>query len=59
MRPKLSKAEIKSIESIQNRLEKVCEKLELNDVELQFGNGTAAGCVGCAIAALESILQEY
>lgn len=59
MRSKLSKAEIESIESIQARLEKLWHKLEKSDVELHYGNGTVADCVSCAVAALDSILQEY
>ena len=32
--------------------------LEENDVELHYGNGTAATQVSCSLAALECILQE-
>ena len=58
MRAKLTKAERKSLESIQDRLNTIYLRLEENDVELHYGNGTAAVQVSCAIAALECILQE-
>jgi len=59
MRTKLTKAEIKTLASIQARLNKMADRLEEDDVELHYGNGTAASQVDCAIAAIESILQEY
>ena len=58
MRQKLNKQEIKSLESIHQRLCKMFYHLEENDVELHYGNGTASTQVDCAIAALECILQE-
>lgn len=58
MRTKLNKAERKSLESIQDRLNTIYLRLEENDVELHYGNGTASVQVSCAIAALECILQE-
>lgn len=59
MRTKLTKAEVKTLTSIQARLSKLADRLEEDDVDLHYGNGTAASQVDCAIAAIESILQEY
>jgi hypothetical protein len=59
MRTKLTKAEVKTLASIQARLSKLADRLEEDDVDLHYGNGTAASQVDCAIAAIESILQEY
>ena len=58
MRTKLTKAERKTLESLQDRLSTIYRRLEENDVELHYGNGTAASQVSCAIASLECILQE-
>lgn len=58
MRQKLTKAERRSLESIQERLSKMYWKMEDNDVELHYGNGTVATQISCAIASLECILQE-
>ena len=58
MRTKLNKQEIKSLESIHRRLCTMYDHLEENDVELNYGNGTASVQVNCALAALECILQE-
>lgn len=59
MRTKLTKAEVKTLNSIFDRLCAIYDKLEDNDVELHYGNHTAATQVSCAIASLECILQEY
>lgn len=59
MRTKLNKEEIKAIEAMQRRLCRLAEKVEENDVPLNYGNGTASTQLNCAIAALETILQEY
>lgn len=59
MRAKLNQAEIKSIRALENRLCRLAEKIEENDVPLNYGNGTASTQLNCAIAALETILQEY
>lgn len=58
MRTKLTKAEIKTLESIYWRIDKVYKKMEENDVELHYGNGTAATQLSCALASLDCILQE-
>lgn len=58
MRTKLNKQEIKSLESVYRKLCGIFYKLEENDVELNYGNGTASTQVDCAIAAIECILQE-
>ena len=58
MRQKLNKQEVKTLESLYRRLCAVYDHLEENDVELRYGNGTAASQVNCSLAALECILQE-
>ena len=58
MRTKLNKQEVKTLESISDRLSKIYWEMEQNDVVLHYGNGTAASQISCAIAALECILQE-
>lgn len=47
-----------TLESISERLSKIYSRLEDNDVELHYGNGTAASQVSCALASLDCILQE-
>ena len=59
MRAKLNKQEVKALEAMMGRLCRIYDKLEENDSELHYGNGTVATQVNCAIAALETILQEY
>ena len=59
MTKRLTKQEIKSLESIYSRLVHIYDKFEENDVELHHGNGTVQTQIGCAIASIESILQEY
>ena len=59
MRTKLTLQEIKTISSIENRLLRLVEKMDENDCELHYGNGTVASQLNCSIAALETILQEF
>jgi len=59
MRKRLSKREIQALSSISERLVTMRDRIEENDVELQYGNGTASEQVSCAIAAIDCILQEY
>lgn len=59
MRQRLTKAEIQAILSLDNRIRKMAENMEENDVELQFGNGSVESQLNCAAAALETILQEF
>lgn len=59
MRTKLNKREIEILVRLQERLAKLQEPIEENDVELHYGNGTVSEQIGCAIAALETILQEF
>ena len=59
MRQKLTKAEIQAIVSLDNRIRKMAEKMEENDVELHYGNGSVESQLNCAAAALETILQEF
>jgi len=47
------------IDNICERLNKIYRQLEDRDVELHYGNGTVVDQIGCACAALETILQEY
>lgn len=59
MRQKLTKAEIQAIVSLDNRIRKMAEKMEENNVELHYGNGSVESQLNCAAAALETILQEF
>lgn len=59
MRQKLTKQEIQAIVSLDNRIRKISEKMEENDVELHYGNGSVESQLSCAAAALETILQEF
>jgi DNA-binding protein YbaB len=59
MKQKLTKAEIQAIVSLDNRIRKMAEKMEENDVELHYGNGSVESQLNCAAAALETILQEF
>lgn len=59
MRKRLNKAEIKTLDSIMERLDKVYKHFEEKDVELNFGNHSVATQLSCALASLETILQEY
>ena len=59
MRQKLTKQEIQAIVSLDNRIRKMAEKMEENDVELHYGNGSVESQLNCAAAALETILQEF
>ena len=51
-------AERKTLESLQDRFSTIYCRLEENDIEFHYENGTAASQVSCAIAALECIIQE-
>jgi DNA-binding protein YbaB len=59
MRQRLTKQEIRAIVSLDNRIRKMAEKMEENDVELHYGNGSVESQLNCAAAALETILQEF
>ena len=59
MRKRLNKQEVKMLDNICERLNKIYRQLEDRDVELHYGNGTVVDQIGCACAALETILQEY
>ena len=59
MRQRLTRAEIQAIVSLDNRIRKMAEKMEENDVELHYGNGSVESQLNCAAAALETILQEF
>jgi len=59
MRQKLTKQEIQAIVSLDNRIRKMAEKMEENDVVLHYGNGSVESQLNCAAAALETILQEF
>ena len=59
MRHSINKAEVRTLESIQERLEKMYRRIEEKDVQLHYGNGTVSEQINCAIAALDCILQEF
>lgn len=53
MRQKLTKQEIRTLKSIESRLCKIADKMDENDCELHYGNGSVASQLNCSIAALE------
>ena len=59
MRTKLTKREIQTLKSIESRLCKIADKMDENDCELHYGNGSVASQLNCSIAAIETILQEF
>lgn len=59
MRKRLNKREVERLAAIQDKLSKIWNELEENDVMLSCGNGKASEQVSCAVASLECILQEY
>lgn len=59
MRKRLNKQEIRAIVSLDDRIRRMAAKMEENDVELHYGNGSVESQLNCAAAALETILQEY
>jgi hypothetical protein len=59
MRQKLTKQEIRAIASLDDRIRRMAAKMEENDVELHYGNGSVESQLNCAAAALETILQEF
>lgn len=59
MRKKLNKREVQQILRLSFKLDDLRNSIEENDVELKYGNGLASEQLGCAIAALDCILQEY
>ena len=58
-RKKLNQKEVRQLFAIQDKLVKLRDRIEINDVELGFNNGMTSEQIGCAIGALECILQEY
>ena len=59
MRKRLSKEEVRKILNLSFKLDNLRNDIEEKDVELKYGNGTASEQLGCAVAALDCILQEY
>lgn len=64
MKPKkLNAKQVKELEALFNRIDKVAKKYdeeEGTDVPLGiYGNGTVGSNLNCALASLETILQEY
>lgn len=63
MKKRLNKKELAAIDSLADRISKLRQMFnEENgtDIPLQIeGNGTVGGCLSCAAAALDTILQEY
>ena len=59
MREKLNKSEIQSLNSVMDRIDKLYKHFEDKDVVLHYGNHSVATQLSCALAALETILQEY
>lgn len=59
MRQTLNEKEVLELARLQLRLCKMYDKLSEDDVQLNHGNGVASEQISVAIAALETILQEY
>ena len=59
MRKKLNKREVRAILTLSVKLDDLRACIERDDVELNYNNGTASEQLGCAVAALDNILQEY
>lgn len=56
---KLNQTEVKQIECLIERLDKLYFKYEKKDIKLNYGNGTVSEQLNCAVAALTTIIQEY
>ena len=60
-RKKLNKKEVETLRRLSNKVYRLyleyCETDK--DVALNYGNGSVGSQLGCAIASLDSILQEY
>ncbi len=59
MKKRLNKAEVKALDSVMDRLDRLYKHFEEKDVPLNYGNHSVATQLSCALAALETILQEY
>lgn len=63
MKTKLNKKEVAEIYKIADRLERLAKKYDPEqnkDIELQVeGNGSIYSNINCALASLDTILQEY
>lgn len=64
MKPKkLNAKQVKELEALFNRIDKVAKKYdeeEGTDIPLGiYGNGSVGSNLNCALASLETILQEY
>lgn len=60
---RLNAKQVRELEALFNRIEKVAKKYdeyEGTDIPLGiYGNGTVGSNLNCALASLETILQEY
>ena len=63
MKARLNKRELNAIDRIADRLcelrDKFDEEKNGKNVALNYGNGSVYDQIGCALAALDCILQEY
>ena len=61
MKIKLTKRQLRELESIAERLSKIAAKYaDEKDVALRIdGNGTVSSNLDCARASIDTILQEY
>ena len=60
MRAKLTKSELQTIESLYAKVNKLWRSIDdEKDVALQNDNGTVSSQLGCASAALWTILQDF
>ena len=55
---KIKKSQYMRLLNIEDKLEKLRFEFDLNDVPLNYGNGSIQVQLSCALAALDNIFQE-
>ena len=55
---KIKKSQYMRLLTIEDKLEKLRFEFDLNDVPLNYGNGSIQVQLSCALAALDNIFQE-
>lgn len=56
---KISKADLKTMESCYWRLHRLYEKYREEDIPTKYNNGFQGELIGSSLAALDCIFQEY
>jgi hypothetical protein len=59
MHKKISKADLKTMESAYWKLQKLYNKYMNDDIPTKYNNGFQGELIGSSIAALDCIFQEY